>query len=188
VLGEYAWGTNTIFASNYTISGSSTAAEIASNASGSLGNAAYATTSSTGPLRSGVFATATSNRITSGASFYGVMEMSGNMPEYCISLGSVAGRSCRFVPNGNGNISALGNAQLSIGGAGFWPGMEGNLNLTLANTCIGTCEVTGAGGMRFRGGSIGDLASSLVVSDRGTVFTPTARASNRGGRGVLYIR
>jgi formylglycine-generating enzyme required for sulfatase activity len=188
VLGEYAWGTNTIFASNYTLSGSSTAAEIASNASVSLGNAAYAVTYSIGPLRSGVFATSTSNRITSGASFYGVMEMSGNMPEYCISLGSVAGRSCRYIPNGNGSISNLGNAQLSVGGAGFWPGMEGNLNLTLANTCLGTCEVTSAGGIRFRGGSIGDAASFLAVSDRNSLFTPTARASNRGGRGVLYIR
>jgi hypothetical protein len=188
VLGEYAWGTNTIFGSNYTISGSGTAAEIASNASPNIGNAAYSITSNNGPLRSGVFATAISNRVTSGATFYGVMEMSGNMPEYCISLGTVAGRSCRYVPNGNGNISPLGNAQLSVGGAGFWPGMEGNSTLTATNTCSGTCEVTASAGIRFRGGSIGDPANALSVSDRSVTFTPSARASNRGGRGILYIR
>ncbi len=188
VLGEYAWGTNTLFGSAYTLTGGATTAEVASNASGTLGNAAYATTSSTGPLRSGIFATATSTRITSGGSFYGVMEMSGNMPEYCIMLGCQAGRSCHFIPNGNGVISNLGNAQLSVGGAGFWPGMEGNLNLAATTSCSGTCEVTSSGGIRFRGGSIGDPATSMSVSDRGTVFTPTARASNRGGRGVLYIR
>jgi hypothetical protein len=188
VLGEYAWGTATIFSSTYTLSSAATASEIASNASGTVGNAAYTTTSSAGPLRSGVFATGSSSRTTSGASFYGVMEMSGNMPEYCIMLGCQAGRSCHFVPNGNGTLSNLGNAQLSVGGAGFWPGMEGNLNLSATTTCSGTCEVTSSGGIRFRGGSIGDAAASLSVSDRGTVFTPTARASNRGGRGVLYIR
>ncbi|MES2772574.1 MAG: hypothetical protein V4722_00225 [Bacteroidota bacterium] len=188
VLGEYAWGTNTIFGSSYTLTGNATAAEVASNASPSLGNAAYSATSGSGPLRSGVFATATSNRITSGASYYGIMDMSGNMTEYCISLGSVAGRSCRYVLNGNGVISNLGNAQFTPGSAGFWPGMEGNGNLNAINTCNGTCEVTGAAGIRYRGGSIGETAASLSISDRGQVFTPTARAFNRGGRGVLYIR
>jgi hypothetical protein len=188
VYGEFAWGNNTIFGSTYALTGSATASEIASNASGSIGNAVYATTFSTGPMRSGVFATSTSNRTTSGASYYGVMEMSGNMPELCISLGSVAGRSCHLVPNGNGVLSAAGNAQLSVGGTGYWPGMEGNLNLAATTTCSGTCEVTSSGGIRFRGGSISDGANSLSVSDRGVVFTPTARASNRGGRGVLYIR
>jgi formylglycine-generating enzyme required for sulfatase activity len=188
VVGEYAWGTNTIFGSTYSLTGISSAAELASNASNVVGNAAYATTASAGPLRSGIFATASSNRMVSGATYYGVMEMSGNMPEYCISLGCQAGRSCHFVPNGNGVLSALGNAQLSVGATGFWPGMEGNLNLAATTTCIGTCEVLSSGGIRFRGGSIGDPAASLSVSDRGTVFTPTARASNRGGRGVLYIR
>ena len=188
VLGEYAWGTNTIFNSAYTLTTAGTAAEVASNASASVGNAAYLTTSANGPLRSGIFATPVSNRITSGSTYYGVMEMSGNMPEYCIMLGCTAGRSCHYVPNGNGLISNLGNAQLSLGGAGFWPGMEGNLNLAATTTCSGTCEVTSSGGIRFRGGSISDATSALSVSDRSVVFTPTARASNRGGRGVLYIR
>mgnify|MGYP002351880830 FL=1 len=188
VYGEYAWGNNLIFANPYTLTGGATASETASNASAIAGNAIYNLTTSSSPLRSGVFATPTSNRTTSGSTYYGVMEMSGNLPEYCITLGSLAGRSCHYIPNGNGFLSNLGNAQLSVGGAGFWPGMEGNLNPAVANTCSGTCEVTSAAGIRFRGGSITDPASSLSVSDRGTVFTPTARANNRGGRGVLYIR
>lgn len=188
VLGEYAWGTNTIFASLYTLTGAATAGELASNASLVVGNAAYATTSSNGPLRSGVFATGVSNRVTSGASFYGVMELTGNMSEYCIALGNVAGRSCRLVPNGNGSISSIGNAQLSLGGAGFWPGMEGNTNTTAINTCSGSCEVTASAGLRLRGGSIGDLANVLSVSFRGNGVTPSSRTDTRGGRGVLYIR
>ena len=190
--GEYAWGTNTIAATPFAIQSSGSAAESFNNTSLVAGNAVYSTTFASGPVRNGIFATPISNRITSGASFYGVMDMSGNLAEYCIHMGSVAGRSCRYVPNGNGAISATGNAQLSVGGAGFWPGMEGNGNNTIANTCSGTCEISGlnsgCAGIRLKGGSYFDAALTLAISDRGQVFLPTARASNRGGRGVLYIR
>jgi len=188
ILGEYAWGTNTINTTPYTLSTPGTAAEVASNASAALGNAIYSTVYPTGPVRSGMFATATSTRITSGASYYGVMEMSGNLAEYCITIGTVAGRSTRFVPNGNGVLSPAGNAQLSVGGAGFWPGMEGNLTTSVANTCAGTCEVTGSAGAILRGGSFEDPVSALAIANRGSLFTPTARTEARGGRGVLYIR
>ncbi len=187
ILGEFAWGSTTIFGSSYTLTGGATASEVASNASTTLGNAAYTTTSSGGPLRSGIFATGTSGRITSGASFFGVMEMTGNLEEYIIGVGTAAGRSVRFVPNGSGGISTNGNAQLSVGGAGFWPGMEGNITLTAVNTCSGTCEVTGTAGIVLKGGSFGSAASALPMSAR-SYFAPSARTTTRGGRGVLYIR
>lgn len=188
ILGEYAWGTNTIASSSYTLSSSGTASEVISNASSSLGNAAYAsTTASTGPYRTGIFATSTSNRITSGASYFGVMDMTGNLDEYVITLGCLAGRSCRYLPNGNGALSANGNAQLSVGGAGFWPGMEGNTSTTTANTCSGTCEVTASAGAVTKGGAFNTSSAALPFCAR-SYFLPTARASSRGGRGVLYIR
>lgn len=188
ILGEYAWGNTSIFSSSYSLSNSGAANELASNASTTLGNAVYSATASSIPLRTGIFATATSNRTTSGASFYGIMDMSGSVYEYTIHLGSVAGRSCRYVPNGDGTLSDLGYAKLSVGGAGFWPGMEANISSSTANTCVGTCEVTGAAGIRLRGGSSSTGAPSLSISDRSTTFIPTARATDRGGRGVLYIR
>ena len=67
-------------------------------------------------------------------------------------------------------------------------GMEGNANPAVINTCNGTCEVTGSAGIRFRGGSIGESAVSLSISDRGQTFTLSSRAVNSGGGGVLYIR
>lgn len=187
VLGEFAWGTNTVCSTAYSLSGNATANEVVTNPSGTDGNAAYSTTSSPGPLRSGIFATSSSSRITSGAGFYGVMELSGDLSEYCVTIGNAAGRSVRFVPNGNGTIATTGNAQLSVGGAGFWPGMEGNLNTSNVNTCSGTCEVTGSAGMMLRGGGFDDIATELRIAERGA-FTPTARVGSRGGRGVLYIR
>jgi hypothetical protein len=190
VYGEYAWGTNTVYsAAPYALTSSGAAGEAASNSSTTLGNGVYSSNSPGGPIRSGMFATANSKRIKAGASFFGIMEMSGNLNEYCITMGNAAGRSVRFIPNGNGNISADGNAQLSVGGAGFWPGMEGNASTSVVNTCSGTCEVTSSGGMMLRGGSFADISSYMSISDRaGGGFTPTARSANRGGRGVLYIR
>jgi formylglycine-generating enzyme required for sulfatase activity len=187
VLGEYAWGTNTIANNSYSLTDTSYATEVANNASATFGNASYAVTQGA-PLRSGIFATPSSNRVNSGATFYGIMEMSGNLAEYCITLGNAAGRSVRFIPNGTGNISTNGNAQLSVGGAGFWPGMEGNFTPSVVNTCSGTCEVTGSAGIMLRGGGFADPASELGISERGGSFTPTARVGDRGGRGVLYIR
>lgn len=188
IFGEYAWGTNTINAASYTLSSAGGSGEVASNASASLGNAIYGTTYSAGPVRSGMFATASSTRITSGSSYYGVMDLSGNLAEYVIHLGSVAGRSTRYVPNGNGTLSTAGNAQLSVGGAGFWPGMEGNASLSTINTCSGTCEVTASAGIMLRGGSFTDPATALRLADRSATYLPTARTAYRGGRGVLYIR
>jgi hypothetical protein len=199
VLSEFAWGTNTIFASVYTLLSASTASETASNASPTLGNANYASTfpsnPNIGPLRNGIFATGTSNRVTSGSSFFGVMEMTGNLYEFVITIGNEAGRSVRLVPNGNGSISTLGNAQLTfppvppydVNDGGAWPGLEGNNSLATPNTCSGTCEVTGGGGIVLKGGSYVDATPLLAVSQR-SYGTPTVRASNRGGRGVLYIR
>jgi hypothetical protein len=69
-----------------------------------------------GPLRVGALATSTSNRAKAGASFWGIMDLGGNLSEQLVSLGSAAGRS--FVPvHGNGSLSRLGNATLSS-----WPG------------------------------------------------------------------
>jgi formylglycine-generating enzyme required for sulfatase activity len=191
ILGQFAWGDSSIVGSNYTVGDYSQATEyIGSNnslISINGGNAVWSATHSDGPLRCGIFATESSNRKSSGAGFYGTMEMSGNMSEYCITIGNAAGRSVRFIPNGNGNIAATGNAQLSVGGAGFWPGMEGNLNTSNVNTCSGTCEVSGSAGMMLRGGGFDDVVTELRISDRGA-FTPTARVGSRGGRGVLYIR
>jgi hypothetical protein len=118
------------------------------------------------------------------------MEMTGNVSEYCITLGTIAGRSVRFVPNGNGNISANGNAQLSVGGAGFWPGMEGNNSYSSVNTCAGTCEVTGVGGIMQRGGNWNSVGTNTfsVSARSGLLPSAVSRFYGYGGRGVLYIR
>ena len=88
---EYAWGNTTItYAAG--ISGTEDGTETITNEDANCcyylnedekffdGDGGY------GPLRCGIFATASTNRTQSGASYYGVMEMSGNLWECCITV------------------------------------------------------------------------------------------------------
>ena len=112
VAGEYAWGTaNITGATSITSSGASD--EKANTGANCVYNNATAVQ---GPLRVGVFATATSSREASGATVYGIMEMSGNLWGRVVSLGSAAGRTFTGT-NGNGQLNTLGNANISS-----WPG------------------------------------------------------------------
>ena len=178
--GEFARGSNAIFGSTYTLTGDARANEITTNASSDSGNAVYAATDPGGPVRSGFFATGSSTRISSGAGFYGAMELSGNLSGYCITLGNATGRSVRYIPNGNGTISAAGYARHSVGDAGLWPGVEGNSSSAAPNTCSGTCKVSASAAMMLRGGSFNDPVTELSIAERAP-FTrrpmwPTAEA------------
>jgi formylglycine-generating enzyme required for sulfatase activity len=165
VANEFAWGTATRAASAYSISNAGASNEgISANYSTTLGNANHASTSSTvsGPVRGGVFVANASNtgRITAGATYYGIMEMSGNLWERVITLGNATGRAFTGL-HGDGTLDASGNANTS-----FWP----------ATDCVG------AG---FRGGDWTNGPTSMRVSDRNVgVYAVTYRDYHVGGRGV----
>jgi len=132
---EYAWGNTSIHSSLYVpLSQSGEAGELPNSpGTGADGNCVYNGLASVGPLRVGIFATTSSSRISSGATYYGVMHMSGNVFEALVTIGDVEGR--KFVGlHGDGILSANGNAT-----NGDWPGIVSG-------------EVTGAEGMGFRGG------------------------------------
>ena len=118
---------------------------IATNYSSGTGNASYSITvgSINGPLRVGIFAANGINtgRITAGASYYGIMELSGNMYERTVTIGNATGREFTGL-HGDGALDASGEADVSN-----WPGTD----------------AVGAG---FRGGDWGRHASYLRVSDR----------------------
>lgn len=183
VLNEYAWGSANIYATSYAaLTNSGAGNELPNAPSATLGNAAYQTTANVvgiqGPLRAGIFATATSSRVTAGASYYGVMEITGNVWELPVGLGHVAGRSFTGL-HGNGIITSSGFADVD-----FWPGANGNNTLTAANTAPNTGS-SGAAGMMFRSGSWSDVVF-LRLSDRSYPgWTGLNTRDNRmGGRGV----
>lgn len=74
------------------------------------------TTAFFGPLRAEVFATRNSTRTSSGASYWGILEMSGNLWEPTITVGNAAGR--RFEgTHGNGTPGPSPGWHLPSGGS-----------------------------------------------------------------------
>jgi len=144
-------------------------------------NAAYNNSFAAGPLRTGVFATATSTRAQAGSSYYGIMEMTGNVWEDGVGLGSAAGRSYTGL-HGNGALATAGTADVD-----FWPGINGNNTLTVANTAFGgVTGCTGYAGIGFMGGSWRE-GGYIQVSDRQYKAGwngLTGRDHRNGGRGV----
>lgn len=66
-----------------------------------------------GPMRSGAFAGAATNRQQSGGSYYGVMELSGNLWEFVVSAGIDAHRTFDGNLHGNGVLTAPGAGDVS---------------------------------------------------------------------------
>ena len=136
VVGEYPWGNANIeLGSNLTLSNTGATNEgVASgyNSSGTVGNSwingqnhAMATIS-----RSGIFAAHPQNsgRVSSGATYYGIMDMGGNCWERTVTVGHPEGRKFTGL-HGDGMIDATGYANVFN-----WPG---SFSSGLVNTNIG---------------------------------------------------
>ncbi len=126
VAGEYAWGNNQVGTSIYILVNQNQPDElVTSPATAPVGNANYLITFPNspynGPMRNGIFATATSNRINSGGSFYGIMELSGNLWERVVTTANTAGKAFNGA-HGYGNLGSLGHAVFP---ANTWPGGGG---------------------------------------------------------------
>jgi formylglycine-generating enzyme required for sulfatase activity len=160
---DYAWGDNAI-ANADDITDGGTRNEICptNNANAVFDNVPTVQ----GPLRQGVFAANNTDRTKSGASYYGVMELSGNVTERAVTVGNQAGRNFTGL-HGTGTIGIDGNATQI-----FWPGSLNGI-------------VLGADGIGFRGGDWFTGGFNLNISDRTDAATvSTLRSFNYGGRGV----
>jgi hypothetical protein len=155
---EFAWG-NTSATALSALSNASNMSETASNTSS---NIAYNNSFTTGPVRTGIFATGSTSRATSGAGYYGNMELSGNLWERVVTLGNATGRAFSGV-HGNGTLTAGGAADVS-----GWPG---------------------AAGTGWKGGSwLNTTTNSATTSDRAEANNAiNTRSADAGGRGVRTI-
>ncbi len=164
VAGEYAWGNTNIASKPYTLKNNGQPDEaIATNyASDPTGNAAYTSTFIKGPLRGGVFATATATRAEAGASYYGIMELSGNLYERPVTLASAAGRRFKGV-HGDGALTKDGFANIPD-----WPGFAGGQNSGTAGACSrGGSWYSGAYHLRISGRQKGGFAGAYRLSTTG---------------------
>lgn len=164
VANEYVWGsTNLAMVTAASISNYYTTTEASSMVVNGLCNY-YVNGSSVGaPLRSGFAATGSSGRESAGATYYGVMEMAGNLFEMCVTTGNATGAAFTGTL-GDGTLTTLGAAN-----AATWPTATG----------IGSCD---------RGGCCAVGALYCKTSDRtlgadGTTYN-VARNYYNGCRGV----
>ncbi len=133
VAGEYAWGSAAINASSYFIinnMGQPNEA-IGVNFNAISGNAWYSDTRGFDAItRVGIFAAHPSNngRVTAGATYWGIMEMSGHCWERTVSAGRPEGRGFEGT-HGDGILTTDGNADNTD-----WPGYTAGIGV---NTAIG---------------------------------------------------
>lgn len=164
-FGEYAWGSTNIHTSAYNITNDGLTNETVDI--GSTGNASYSTTdgSTDGPLRCGIFSgSGSTTREESGSSYFGVMELSGNLWEHYVSIGLAVGRSFTGV-HGDGSLSTNGHANVAN-----WPGDSGG-------------EIINNDGAGQRGSSWISFSSQARISDRYFASSQQAgRQNSYGGR------
>ena len=161
---EFAWGTTNIYDTQYEYSNEMQANEIVTNPGMQTGNALYGGTDFNGPLRCGIFAASAVNasREETGGSYYGIMELSGNVYERAVTVGSSTGRS--FIgTHGDGRVSTTNG----VANVPNWPS-----------------GATGAG-ISYRGGAYATTRDRVRLSDRFDAATDIVGGNSRlGFRGV----
>lgn len=185
VGGEYVWG-NTQITQATSLSLNNAGRNNETSTATGPGLAAYGeSNANAGPLRVGFSATATTNRVTSGSSYYGVMNLSGNVSE--IVMGGInynsEGYRLTYANLGDGTLTSSGNHNVSN-----WPNSPSTPWLCSATQYYWHFEL--------RGGNYSSSASTLRTSDRPSTvncsrlnfgFGHTGsdqRLSTVGGRGV----
>ena len=205
---EYAWGTSTIASGGYVLSAAGTSSEgIASGFSITVGNSMYHLTKGSidGPLRVGIFASNGSNtgRVSAGATYYGIMEMSGNLYERSVTIGNAEGRAFTGL-HGDGSLTGAGSHNVTnwpagstaVGSGsragGFTWGAE---YLTVSNRRYAEEAATGRGsdyGFRaIRSIALPSLTTTAASSISFTTATSGGNITSDGGaevtaRGVCY--
>jgi hypothetical protein len=175
----FAWGTARIAQTEYTVASEGQADEhILGNVATSVGNANYDITMPAyyggparggvsvvpgSPMRAGIFATPGSGRVAAGASYWGILDLSGNVREQVVTVGQLKGRT--------------------------FEGTHGAGTLAVPDDWPSTQDAVGSG---LRGGFFGDMQFNLRTSDRsravyrkrGASWNPQGRADENGLRCV----
>ena len=161
---EYAWGTDEIQTADYLVTEIGTPSEWITNITmgGATGNGLSAANQTmNGPFRVGAFAASGgSTREDAGGSYYGVMELSGNLREFTVSIVDSGNDASAYTgEHGDGTLSAGATANVAN-----WP--------------------TSGDGYGTRGGGYNSSNTNLTVSNRSSAKTPFSASPSIGFRGV----
>ncbi|MCU0429893.1 MAG: formylglycine-generating enzyme family protein [Cytophagaceae bacterium] len=171
LLNEYPWGNTSILqAVSSSLNNGGTSSEVSTLSGNGLCAFNGGTSAVLGPLRTGFAATSSTIRVTAGASYWGIVDLGGNVWEQTVSCGYWNG-SARLPAtyifngaNGDGNLDFMGNSNVAT-----WPSP-----LTSGSTIV-------------RGGNWEYGATRAQLSDRFYVNNITEhsnRVRRTGGRGV----
>ena len=127
------------------------------------------------PMRVGIFATPESGRVAAGASYWGILDLSGNVREQVVSVGKLKGREFA-------GTHGCGAWEVPVD----WP--EAKYSTGMEKT-VGKDSGLGSG---LRGGYFGDMPFNLRLSDRAKAafalreasFSSHSRADQNGFRCV----
>lgn len=161
VAREMAFGSAQVVDANRVIANGTPSEGVEADLPAGHGLASHGYAGPQGPLRTGFAGRDTTGRLASGGSYFGVMEMSGNVWELVVNLSgdgvSYDGR------HGDGQLSAQGDADVAA-----WPQARG----------------AGHRGGAWSSGVVGGFRD-IAVSDRYYIYLPpTQRRNTTGGRGV----
>ena len=117
VMDEYAWGNAELNLLDHVLANADQPTESISNLAVGIGNVHFSGNragESDRPLRCGIFAASAVNatREETGASYYGVMEMSGNLSEFMVGVGNAEMRAYTGL-HGDGALTTNGLADIA---------------------------------------------------------------------------
>ncbi len=165
VLNEYPWGSTTINqAITSSITNSGQASEVSTSTSDGLSAHNGGSSTTLGPFRVGFAATSLTGRTGAGASFYGILDLGGNVSEQVYWAGFYNGTRHASIFTGvlgDGALDASGNANETNWG-------------TVSDSMV-------------RGGNWENAAQQVQISDRlyiNSTSENTSRIRRTGGRGV----
>ncbi|MCX6291140.1 MAG: SUMF1/EgtB/PvdO family nonheme iron enzyme [Bacteroidetes bacterium] len=171
---EYAWGSTTISSgTTFAGAGVENGTEVLTTGNAIYTGVAFANgDGNTGPARAGIFATSSSTRQTAGASFYGIMDLTGNVREVVVAMVTPGANNTYTRTWGDGLVDPV-TGNHNVGGG--WPSGA----VVVANAA--TTNLVG-----HKGGAWNNGIAQLTVSERLYIYsTPViSRQNYNGGRGV----
>ena len=175
VTGVRAWGNTTDETATTSLTDSGKISETPNQ-----GNCNYSSCSPDGPYRCGSYSDSTSTRQNAGASYYGLMDMSGSLWERPVTVGNTGanGGGGRLFTGTHGDGVLTGSEVTAT-----YQGNATNIDWPGINATAARGVHDGATGSGFRGGSWDIGAAGARVSDRGgAALACTGRSSGYGGR------
>lgn len=188
---EYVWGTlNITQAQSTSLNNPGTTSETSTTSGNGL--AAYNSAAINGPLRVGFSATGTTTRETSGSSYYGVMNLGGNVWEMVAGGSNILNYGYKLT------YADLGDGELTTAGVYNTANWQLYNSISYSSLGCGCCSSYIKWHMELRGGSFSSANTTVRTSDRSKNGTTTCgggfdfgfgnagdqRLSDVGGRGV----